>query len=116
MTYRFENCKVERVIDGDTVVITIDVGFYLITKQSFRLNRINAPETRTKDKEEKRKGLIAEGALEGMIGDREVIVETHKAGKFGRWLAEIYVRNVEGEPTNINDLMVEEGYAEYKDY
>ena len=111
MHYRFENCVVDKVKDGDTIVVTIDVGFYIKTTQSFRLFRINAPETRTRDLKEKKRGLMSKVMLQELIEGKQVILTTHKAGKYGRWLAE-----VEYGGRNINDLLVQEGHAEYKDY
>jgi len=111
MNYRFENARCVEVIDGDTVEVEIDVGFYMKTIQRFRLYRINAPETRTKDKEEKIMGINSKEYLTHMITGKNIIIETHKTGKFGRWLAEIYLGKI-----NLNDEMVREGYAVFKDY
>lgn len=101
----------DRVVDGDTIHATVDVGFYLKTKQSFRLHRINAPETRTKDLEEKARGAQSKLRLKELIEGKEIIIETKKAGKFGRWLVDIFL-----EGQSINDLLVEEGHAIYKNY
>jgi len=101
----------DRVVDGDTIYATVDVGFYLSTRQSFRLYRINTPETRTRDLEEKAKGLNAKLFLKELIEDKDITIRTEKAGKFGRFLVEI-----EYEGKNVNDLLVKEGHAVYKDY
>ena len=90
--------KVVRVIDGDTIVFDIDLGFNIIVKdESVRLAGINAPEVRTKDLEEKAKGLAAKLFVENVVGrvDRSggyFTLETAKSNdKFGRYLAYVNV-------------------------
>ena len=111
MKYRFENCRVINVVDGDTIDVLIDVGFYLTTQRRFRLNRINCPETRTKDKEEKKKGLEAKMFVKQLLQGQKVILETEKAGKYGRFLAEIHFKG-----DNINDMLVKKKFAKYQQY
>ena len=89
---------------------------------SFRFLGIDAYESRTRDKEEKVKGLKAKTYLRQLIEGRYVIMETSKSGKFGRWLAEIWeIAGVDdnGDPIKgdlINEKMVLLGHAVYKDY
>lgn len=101
--YRYKT-KIIKVVDGDTVDAEVDLGFHVTMSLRFRLSKINAPETRTRDMAEKELGIAAKNRLKELIDGKEVYIESHKSGKFGRWLAEIYVDDV-----NINQLLLEEG-------
>jgi len=106
---------VERIIDGDTVDVNLSLGFDVSVKQRLRLYGINAPETHgvKKTSDEYQRGMAATEFLEEMIGNKEVLVHTHKdeTGKFGRYLAEIYVVNRLGGRVDINKAMINNGYA-----
>jgi micrococcal nuclease len=108
MKYSFKNVICTRVLDGDTIEVVIDFGFYIQSKQRLRLVRINAPETRTKNQEEKDQGLASKGWLKYKIEGKSVIIHTTKAGKYGRWLAEVFYNQI-----NINDELVKKGFATY---
>lgn len=99
------SARVEKVVDGDTVDLVVDLGFRTSMRDRFRLYGINAWETRGDDRE---KGLAAKARLEGLIGGREITINTYKdeRGKYGRWLAILYVDEI-----NINGLLVQEGHA-----
>lgn len=105
-------CEVTRVVDGDTIDVDIDLGFNIKYSERVRLLGINTPETRTRDLEEKAKGLEAKDFvitwLEDMA-DNCPIIETKvdKKGKFGRILGRVL--NDEGEC--LNDTLVELGHA-----
>jgi len=100
---------VQSVYDADTIRADIDFGFgHWSHNIPLRLHGINAPEVRGK---EKKKGRISRDALRARIGNDQIIVRTHKSGKYGRYLAEIWHNGV-----NINEWLVEQGYAEYKEY
>lgn len=108
--------KIISVYDGDTCRADIDLGLKVwINNEKLRLLRINAPELRGDEREE---GLKSRDFLREQIADKEVILQTHKdkQGKYGRYLAEIWVTDAQGEWHNVNDRMVEKRYAEYKDY
>jgi len=102
------NAEVLRVVDGDTVDLLVDIGFNVKIKERFRLYGINAPETRTKDLDEKKRGLDAKEWLIARINHQPITIKTikDKKGKFGRYLAEIYSN---GE--NLNKQMVTLGFA-----
>lgn len=107
-------CK--RVIDADTIVADIDMGFNIWRfKARLRFSRINAWELK---KEERPKGLIAKQYLQERINGKEITIEIIKAsnGKltdsFGRFITEIF--DVDG--SNINDELVKLGHARYQDY
>ena len=86
--------KLIKVVDGDTVDAMIDCGFSVYRKERIRLLGINAPETRTRDKKEKEKGLIAKARLKELIKDgrNEFMVKTFLdgKGKYGRLLGVLY--------------------------
>lgn len=92
----------KRVVDGDTVFLTINLGFNITVTEKFRLAKINAPEMSTDE------GKIAKSFIESKlpIAENALIVQTGKTDKYGRWLATIMVDGV-----NINDLMISSGHA-----
>ena len=101
--------KLIKIIDGDTIDVKIDLGFGISLKKRVRLFGINAPETRSKDLDEKRAGLASKRRLEAVLeaSDGKFILKSKGVGKFGRCLGEILVDNV-----NINQLLIKEGLAE----
>lgn len=113
--------SLERVVDGDTIDVTIDLGFDVCTRQRVRLLGIDTPESRTSDPEEKVFGLLSKKklkewcmkAVESEDDDVEIELrcpERDSRGKFGRILAEVWVRD--GKTwTNVNKWMCDEGYA-----
>lgn len=107
--------KVISVYDGDTIRVDIDLGLKTWVKnEPLRFARIDAPEVRGSDKE---KGKASRDFLRSKIMDHDIIVETMRdeKGKYGRYIAEIWLKE-EDDYTNINDLLVEEGHAIYKEY
>ena len=102
--------KIRRIVDGDTVDVDIDLGFDMIlSKQRIRLYGIDAPESRTRDKEEKFYGKLAGQFLKDQCKKgSSITLRTYldKKGKYGRILGEIIVDGV-----NINQLMIEEHMA-----
>lgn len=105
--------KLVKVVDGDTVDAMIDCGFSVYRKERIRLLGIDAPETRTRDKKEKAKGLITKARLKELIkeGKNEFIVKTFLdgKGKYGRLLGVLYNLEVSGE--TFNDMLIAEGLA-----
>ena len=103
------------VYDGDTVTCDISLGFGVnLEGTKLRLFGLNTPEIRTKDPEEKKKGLKARDELREKILFKEVILETKKdkRGKFGRILAIIHVKQTpESEYININDWLIDQDLA-----
>ena len=98
--------KLDRVVDGDTVDANINLGFDITIHKRIRLTGIDTPESRTRDLEEKKRGLAAKNRLIELLGNGEFILESREVGKFGRVLGTIHVGQ-----TNINDRLVEEGHA-----
>ena len=102
------NCKVKRVVDGDSVDVIIDLGFDIHFATRVRLYGMDTPESRTRNKDEKVRGYMSKDFLEEWMEKDDVIIRTRrdKKGKFGRVLGEMLVR---GE--NINKLMIKECLA-----
>ena len=102
------NAKVIRVIDGDTVVLDIDLGFTIHWKSSCRLYGINTPELNSRDKDEKLKALEAKNFLiqELPVGS-DVVINSKKLDKYGRPLVEIMNNNI-----NINQELLVLGLAQ----
>lgn len=107
-TYR---ATVTHVVDGDTVDVTIDLGFTIFIKERVRLSGIDAPESRTSNLDEKKYGLQAKQWLVDELGlvAGEVVIETtyNAKGKFGRVLAALYVT----DERNLNEEMIRLGLA-----
>ena len=102
--------SVDRVVDGDTIDISIDLGFDLTKKERVRLAGIATPETRTKNPKEKEMGYQATEFLEmHLMEATKLTVKTEKDGKFGRMLGWLY--KSEKDVTSINEIMIDEGYA-----
>ena len=114
--YNFRVTKIDKVLDGDTIDVTIDLGFDLYKKERVRIAGVDTPEKRTRDLEEKALGIDAtnwlkEKLTETIKGDEELLIRTELkggVGKYGRLLGWLYI----GDATiSLNELMIEEGYA-----
>jgi micrococcal nuclease len=105
------SAQVTRVVDGDTVVATIDLGFDVSVTKSIRLYGIDTPESRTSDHEEKRFGLMAKDALTRQLnksnGRITLRCPDDETDKFGRVLGELW----QDDDLNINQWLVEQHLA-----
>ena len=101
---------IDRVIDGDTVDVDIQLGFNVVlAKQRVRLHGIDTPESRTRNLEEKVRGLLSKDYLRDKCPKGStVILVSKERGKFGRILGILYNENIQA---SINDRMIEDGYA-----
>ena len=114
--YNFRVVEINRVLDGDTIDVTIDLGFDLYKKERVRVAGVDTPEKRTRDDEEKALGLDAtywmKEKLEGAIdGDDDLVIRTELVGgmgKYGRLLGWLYIGDAE---VSLNETMIEQGYA-----
>jgi micrococcal nuclease len=107
--------QVQSVYDGDTCRVDIDLGLGIwIRNEKLRLVRINAPEITGP---EKTRGEASRDFLRELIDGKEIIIETvkDKRGKYGRYLAEIWIEQ-NGGWINVNDALVAAGHAIYQDY
>ena len=114
--YNFRVVSIDRVVDGDTIDVSIDLGFDLIKKERVRIAGIDTPEKRTRDLEEKALGIDATNWMkknleDTIAGDDELTIRTELkggVGKYGRLLGWLYV----GESDlSLNEIMIEQGYA-----
>ena len=107
---------VRSVYDGDTCTVDIDLGLHSwVHGERLRLIRINAPELRGETREA---GIQSRDFLRSLIEGKSVVLETFKdqKEKYGRYLAEIWIQDAEGKWINVNDQMVDHGYAIYQSY
>jgi micrococcal nuclease len=105
------NAVLDRVVDGDTLDAIIDLGFDTWKKTRIRFYGINTPESRTRDLEEKKRGLAAKDRLIEILqaNDNKFILQSHGVGKYGRCLGELYVETL-GE-TSIQQTLINEGHG-----
>ena len=105
--YTYE-AQVTRVVDGDTIDALVDLGFDIHKSIRIRLVGMNAPESRTRDLEEKKLGLAAKARLIEILQSNEnkFVLESQGVGKYGRCLGFIKVNN-----KNVNQQLINEGHA-----
>ena len=110
--YEYKVKSVDHIVDGDTLDVTVDLGFDITHKIRVRLLGIDTPESRTRDLEEKARGLESKKYFTKIVTkwveDDMLYVKTEKKGKYGRYLGILF--NPADSPT-LNDHMIEEGYA-----
>jgi len=98
------SCKVERVVDGDTIDVVLDLGFDILYKCRVRLYGIDTPESRTRNLDEKARGKMAGAFLKEAVEEGKVVIQTKlkdSKGKYGRVLGNVVV-----DGKNINQLMI----------
>ena len=104
------SCKVDRVVDGDTIDVVLNLGFDIMFKSRVRLYGIDTPESRTRDLDEKARGKMAGAFLkEAVENGSKVVIETKlkdSRGKYGRVLGNVVVDGL-----NINEAMIEKFLA-----
>ncbi len=114
--YNFRVIEINRVLDGDTIDVTIDLGFDLYKKERVRIAGVDTPEKRTRDLEEKALGIDATNWLKEKLesaisGDADLVIRTELVGgvgKYGRLLGWLYIGD---ELVSLNEQMITEGYA-----
>ncbi len=114
--YNFRVTSIDKVLDGDTIDVTIDLGFDLYKKERVRVAGVDTPEKRTRDLEEKALGIDATNWLKKKLedtinGDGELSVRTELVGgvgKYGRLLGWLYI---DDSTISLNEQMITEGYA-----
>jgi micrococcal nuclease len=108
--------KLERVVDGDTIDALIDVGFDVWVKKRIRYKGIDTWESRTRNLEEKAKGLQAKARnkeLLEIVSDKPgyFLLKSYGVGKYGRVLGEIFIRDAKGTEMMVNTTLVAEGHG-----
>ena len=114
--YNFRVTEINRVLDGDTIDVTIDLGFDLFKKERVRVAGVDTPEKRTRNLEEKELGIHAtdwmkDKLTETIKGDEELTIRTELkggVGKYGRLLGWLYIGDAD---VSLNEQMITEGYA-----
>ena len=114
--YNFRVTKINKVVDGDTIDVTIDLGFDLYKKERVRVAGIDTPEKRTRNLEEKALGIDATNWLkekldQAITGDDELTIRTELSGgigKYGRLLGWLYIGDGD---VSLNEEMIKQGYA-----
>ena len=111
---------VDRVVDGDTIDVTVDLGFSVWKKMRVRMEGINTPESRARDLEEKKRGLAAKDRLKSILefNNNKCVLKVSGVGKYGRALATVLVESLSplnGEDgitlIDVNKQLIEEGHA-----
>jgi len=117
------HCKIVKVVDGDTVDVDIDLGFGVwLKKERVRVNGIDTPESRTRDKEEKKFGLISKNRVKQLlpVGSTQILKTESdrngedKKGKFGRILGDfVFTKSVDGGrlTDRLSDVLIDENMA-----
>ena len=115
--YEYKVKSIDHLVDGDTFDCTVDLGFNISHKIRVRMWGINTPESRTRDLEEKARGLKSKERLNtlltsGFIDENNLVLATKEKGKYGRYLGIVYrKRKDDDEKFNINECLVREGFA-----
>ena len=105
------SAKVQRVVDGDTCDALIDLGFDTWVKKRIRFYGVDTWESRTRNKEEKKKGLAAKAYVKDLLENSDegkFLLKSHGVGKYGCVLGELFVK---GHDKSVNDLLIENGHA-----
>jgi len=102
--------KLLRVVDGDTADVMIDLGFDTWVKARLRFKGVDTWEKRTRDLDEKAKGIEASAFTQEYLekNDGSFTIQSYGKGKYGRVLAEIFIK---GEEKSLNELLIENGHA-----
>ena len=108
--------KLDRVVDGDTIDAMIDVGFDIWVKKRIRYKGIDTWESRTRDLQEKAKGLEAKARNKELLMEVSsksgyFRLKSYGVGKYGRVLGEIFIMDKDDNQININNKLIEEGHA-----
>ena len=108
--------QLERVVDGDTIDALIDLGFNTWVKRRIRYKGIDTWESRTRNLEEKKKGLAAKARNKELLEQVSskpgyFRLKSYGLGKYGRVLADIYVMDANGVQIHVNQALISEGHA-----
>ena len=101
----------DRVVDGDTCDAMIDLGFNTWVKKRIRFKGVDCWESRTRDLDEKKKGLAAKEFTKKLLeysDEGKFALRSHGVGKYGRVLGELFVK---GNEQSLNELLIENGHA-----
>ena len=104
--------EIDRVVDGDTIDVNLDLGFSIWHQARVRMLGIDTPESRTRNLEEKALGLASKARLKELLKGKKIEIECSKEkGKFGRVLGVVWATDKAGDRVNCNDQLCAEGHA-----
>ena len=110
--YEYRVKKVNKIVDGDTIDVDIDLGFAVSFTQRVRLAGIDTPESRTTDAKEKALGLeVKEKLKKEIAAAKDIVIKTEKpdsSEKYGRILGWLFL---DGSDVSLNQKLINEGYA-----
>jgi micrococcal nuclease len=110
--YIYRIKQVTRVVDGDTIDASIDLGFDISLEKRIRLAGVDTPESRTTDVKEKKLGIEAKEWLKHHLENaKDIIIKTElpdSTEKYGRIIGHLYINDQEA---SLNNQMINEGYA-----
>lgn len=104
------NAKVLRVIDGDTIDVSIDLGFRAWRTERLRLLGVDTPELNAKDPVIREHAVKARDFVQWKVDQKDIVIRTHKSDSFGRWLAEIFYMDSDKQ-INLCEQLLAEGLA-----
>jgi len=110
LVYRYK-AEVVDVYDGDTCTLKVDLGFNMSFVLKARLYGVDTPELRSKDDKEKARAYKARDFVREITRGKEVRIETHKQGKYGRYLVDLFVEDEGGAWVKVNSLLILRGLA-----
>ncbi len=105
------------VYDGDTLTVTIDLGFSLTVKTKVRLMGIDTAEMKSEDPEVKKLAVASRDFIREQVLEKKVLLKSHKPDKYGRALADIWPLNDDWTPVpkTLSEMMIEKGFAKSYD-
>jgi len=105
------------VYDGDTLTVTIDLGFSLTVKTKVRLMGIDTAEMKSEDPEVKKLAVASRDFIRELVLEKKVLLKSHKPDKYGRALADIWALNDDWTPVpkTLSEMMIEKGFAKSYD-
>ena len=110
--YEYRVKKVNKIVDGDTIDVDIDLGFDISFSSRVRLAGIDTPESRTTDAKEKALGLeVKEKIKKELAAAKDVVIKTEKpdsSEKYGRILGWVFL---DGNTVSLNQQLIDQGYA-----
>lgn len=99
---------VTKVIDGDTIDVIIHLGFMISTQIRFRLNGVDTMEVNDTNPVKREFANLAKKFMTEKCLEKEVVIQSYKTDKYGRWLADVFLVN---SSKSLNTMLVEEGLA-----
>jgi micrococcal nuclease len=110
--YEYRVKKVNKIVDGDTIDVDIDLGFDVSFSSRVRLAGIDTPESRTTDLKEKALGVeVKEKIKKEIAAAKDIVIKTEKpdsSEKYGRILGWLFL---DGNTVSLNQQLIDQGYA-----